>query len=135
VRSIVEDVAILVVLVLSLMWLTDHLSGPGVNLAGLPNAHIDNNMTVSNYRCGNPGLTRKNYVCLKEGMSYEQVANILGSEGKPLGINEKFSKDCSTNASANTCAVVISWHDGNSNLNATFLNNKLLVRAYQGITY
>ena len=134
-RSVVEDVAILVVLVLSLMWLTEHLSGPGVNLAGLPNAHIDNNMTVSNYRCGNPGLTRKNYVCLKEGMSYEQVANILGSEGKPLGINEKFSKDCSTNKSAKTCAVVMNWHDGNSDLNATFLDNKLLVRAYQGISY
>ncbi len=116
------------------MWLTEHLSGPGVNLAGLPNAHIDNNMTVSNYRCGNPGLTRKNYVCLKEGMSYEQVANILGSEGKPLGINEKFSNNCSSNRSAKTCAVVMNWHDGKSDLNATFLNNKLLVRAYQGIT-
>ncbi|WP_271254059.1 hypothetical protein [Pseudanabaena sp. Chao 1811] len=125
VRAVIEDVLVLGVLLICLYWLTEALSGPTINLALLPPRHYDNNITTNvQYRCGNPGVTLKNYVCLGRGMGYDQVASILGGEGKPLGIDHKFGDR----------AVIVSWSNKDMNLNATFVNDKLVARAYRQLT-
>ncbi|MFM7885190.1 MAG: hypothetical protein ACKPCM_00515, partial [Pseudanabaena sp.] len=99
IRAVIEDVLLLGVLLMCLYWLTEVLSGPTINLALLPQRHYDNNITDVQYRCGNPGVTLKNYVCLGRGMGYDQVSSILGGEGKPLGIDHKYGDR----------AVIVSW--------------------------
>lgn len=124
VRAVIEDVLILGVLMICLYWLTEVLSGPTLNLALMPQRHYDNNITNVQYRCGNPGITIKNYVCLNRGMSYDQVTSILGSEGKPLGIDRKYGDR----------AVIVSWENKDLSMNATFINDKLVTRAYRQLT-
>jgi hypothetical protein len=123
VRSVIEDLLIVGVMVLAALWLIESLAGPSFNLALLPKQHHDSNMTNAQYRCGNPAVNLKNYVCLSRGMRYDQVANILGTEGKPLGIDRKFGDR----------AVVISWSSPDLSMNATFVNDQLVSRAYRQI--
>ncbi len=124
VRAVIEDVLIFGVLLLCLYWLTEVLSGPTINLALLPKQHQDTNMTNIQYRCGNPAVSLKNYVCLGRGMRYDQVASILGAEGKPLGIDRKFGDR----------AVIVSWSSPDLSMNATFVDDKLVSRAYRQLT-
>lgn len=124
VRSIIEDLLIVGVMVIAALWLIESLSGPTFNLALLPKQHHDSNMTSAQYRCGNPAISLKNYVCLGQGMRYNQVASILGTEGKPLGIDRKFGDR----------AVIISWSSPDLSMNATFVNDKLVSRAYRQLT-
>ena len=123
VRSVIEDLLIVGVMVIAALWLIESLAGPSFNLALLPKQHHDSNMTTAQYRCGNPAVNLKNYVCLSRGMRYDQVANILGTEGKPLGIDRKFGDR----------AVVISWSSPDLTMNATFVNDQLVSRAYRQI--
>ena len=124
VRSLIEDVLIVGVMLIAIFWLIESLSAPSFNLALLPKQHHDTNMTSVQYRCGNPAVSLKNYVCLGKGMRYDQVASILGSEGKPLGIDPKFGDR----------AVVISWTSSDLTMNATFVNDQLVSRAYRQLT-
>jgi len=107
-----------------LWWLTEVLSGPTINLALMPARHFDNNITNVQYRCGNPAISLKNYVCLGRGMRYDQVASILGGEGKPMGIDHNYGDH----------AVVISWTGKDMSMNATFVDDKLVTRAYRQLT-
>jgi len=124
VRSVIEDVLVFGVMLIAVFWLIEALSPPSFNLALLPKQHFDSNMTNAQYRCGNPDVNLKNYVCLSRGMSYDQVASILGSEGKPLGIDHKFGDN----------AVVISWSSPDLSMNATFVNDQLVTRAYRQLS-
>jgi len=124
VRAVIEDVLILGVMLIAALWLIESLAGPTFNLALLPKQHQDTNMTNVQYRCGNPAVSLKNYVCLGKGMRYDQVASILGSEGKPLGIDHKFGDR----------AVIISWTSSDLSMNATFVNDQLVSRAYRQLT-
>jgi hypothetical protein len=124
VRAIIEDVLVFGVMLMCLWWLTEALSGPTINLALLPQRHFDNNITNVQYRCGNPAISLKNYVCLGRGMRYNQVADILGSEGKPMGIDHNYGDR----------AVIISWAGKDMVMNATFVDDKLVTRAYRQLT-
>lgn len=124
VRAVIEDVIVLGVVLICLYWLTEALSGPTINLALLPPRHYDNNITNVQYRCGNPGVTLKNYVCLGRGMRYDQVSSILGGEGRPLGIDHKYGDR----------AVIVSWSNNDLSMNATFVDDKLVSRAYRQLT-
>ncbi len=124
VRAVIEDVLILGVMLIAALWLIESLAGPTFNLALLPKQHQDTNMTNVQYRCGNPAVSLKNYVCLGKGMRYDQVASILGSEGKPLGIDHKFGDR----------AVIVSWTSSDLSMNATFVNDQLVSRAYRQLT-
>ena len=124
VRAIIEDVLVFGVMLMCLWWLTEALSGPTINLALMPARHFDNNITNVQYRCGNPAISLKNYVCLGRGMRYNQVADILGSEGKPMGIDHNYGDR----------AVVISWTGKDMSMNATFVDDKLVTRAYRQLT-
>lgn len=124
VRAVIEDVLVFGVLLMCLWWLTEVLSGPTINLALMPARHFDNNITNVQYRCGNPAISLKNYVCLGRGMRYDQVASILGSEGKPMGIDHTYGDR----------AVVISWTGKDMSMNATFVDDKLVTRAYRQLT-
>ena len=124
VRAVIEDVLVFGVLLMCLWWLTEVLSGPTINLALMPARHFDNNITNVQYRCGNPAISLKNYVCLGRGMRYDQVASILGSEGKPMGIDHNYGDR----------AVVISWTGKDMSMNATFVDDKLVTRAYRQLT-
>jgi hypothetical protein len=90
----------------------------------MPQRHFDNNITNVQYRCGNPAISLKNYVCLGRGMCYDQVASILGGEGKPMGIDPNYGDR----------AVVISWTGKEMSMNATFVDDKLVTRAYRQLT-
>ena len=124
VRSVIEDLLVFGVMLIAAFWLIESLSPPSFNLALLPKQHFDSNMTNAQYRCGNPDVNLKNYVCLSRGMRYDQVASILGSEGKPLGIDHKFGDR----------AVVISWSSPELSMNATFVNDQLVTRAYRQLS-
>ncbi len=121
VRAVIEDVLVLGVMLIGLWGLTESLSSSTINLALLPSRHFDNNITTAQYRCGNPAISLKNYVCLGRGMRYNQVASILGTEGKPLGINHNYGDR----------AVIISWASKDLVMNATFVDDKLVTRAYR----
>ncbi|CAN1212354.1 hypothetical protein TUMEXPCC7403_19250 [Tumidithrix helvetica PCC 7403] len=123
-KALVEDFVLVGLLLVALYFATDFLSGPSVNLAALPPQHYDNSFDPTKYRCGNPGVSLKNYVCLQKDMSYPQVASILGGEGKSLGIDRKFGDR----------AVIISWTSGDMSMNATFVEDKLVSRAYRKLT-
>ncbi len=124
VRAIIEDVLIFAVMAIAAFWLIESLSPPSFNLALLPQQHFDSNMTNAQYRCGNPAVNLKNYVCLTRGMSYDKVASILGTDGKPLGIDHKFGDR----------AVIISWSTPELSVNATFVNDQLVSRAYRQLS-
>ncbi len=124
VRAVIEDVLFLGVLLICLYWLTEALSGPTLNLALLPKQHHETSIATVKYRCGNPAVSLKNYVCLGRGMNYNQVASILGGDGKPLGIDHKFGDR----------AVIVSWSSPDLVMNATFVNDKLISRSYRQLT-
>lgn len=122
-KALVEDFAVIALLIVCLFFAADFLSGPTLNLAAMPQQHYDSNPTGVRYRCGNTGLSLKNYVCLSRGMTYNQVASILGAEGKPLGIDNKFGDR----------AVIISWGNGEKALNATFKEDALVSKAQRNL--
>jgi hypothetical protein len=139
-RSIIEDVLILGVVMIAALWLIESLSPPSFNLALLPKQHHDTNMTSAQYRCGNPSVSLKNYVCLQRGMGYDQVASILGTEGKPLAIDLKYGDRAAIISSGTEgkplaidpkYGVIISWSSPELSMNATFLNDKLVSRSYR----
>jgi hypothetical protein len=141
VKAIIEDVIFGVILLAALWFATDFLSGPTFNLAQMPAQHYDAAFSSPKYRCGNPGVSVKNYVCLTHGMSYAQVTSILGSDGKPLGISRPFSdttvlnslqkgSDSQSQINNQNLAVIVGWQSGNINLNATFRNDKLVAKAF-----
>ncbi|WP_019502331.1 hypothetical protein [Pseudanabaena sp. PCC 6802] len=140
VKAIIEDVIFGLFLIAALWLATDFLSGPTLNLAQIPAQHYDSRFANPKYRCGNPGISMKNYVCLTHGMSYAQVTSILGGDGKPLGISRPFSNstvlaswqkgdDVQNLVNNQNLAVVISWQSGDVSMNATFRNDKLVAKA------
>jgi hypothetical protein len=131
-KALFEDFIVLAVLAMALVWVGGKLSGPTMNLALLAPQHYDSSLDSPDYRCGRPGVNKKNYVCLDRGMSYRQVTSILGDEGKPVGIDHKFGACEDPNMRA--CGVVISWHEGDKNLNATFNNDRLVAKAWRDMS-
>jgi hypothetical protein len=131
-KALFEDFVILGVLVMALVWMHGQLSGPTMNLALLAPQHYDSKLDSPDYRCGNPGVNKKNYVCLDRGMSYRQVTSILGDEGKPVGLDHKFG-ECQK-PTMGACGVIISWDDGRKNLNATFNNDRLVAKAWRDMS-
>ena len=72
------------------------------------------------------GVTLANYNRLKEGMSYNQVVAILGSEGKEL----------SSSSLGGYKMVMYQWNAVNgrgANMNAVFQNGKLFSKAQAGL--
>jgi hypothetical protein len=124
VRCLIEDVIILVIMAIAALWLIESLAPPSFNLALLPQQHYDTNITSAQYRCGNPAISLKNYVCLNRGMKYDQVVSILGGEGKPLGFDPKYGEG----------AVVISWSSPDLVMNVTFVKDRLISRAYRQLS-
>jgi len=57
--------------------------------------------------------------CIIEGMSYEQVAGILGWQGQLLASNKNVK--------------TYQWQKGNGFMSATFIDNKLLTKAQAGL--
>jgi len=57
-------------------------------------------------------------------MRYDQVSSILGGEGRPLGIDHKYGDR----------AVIVSWSNNDLSMNATFVDDKLVSRAYRQLT-
>jgi hypothetical protein len=62
-KALFEDFIVLGVLALALVWLHGQLAGPTMNLALLAPQHYDSSLDSPNYRCGSPGVNKKNYVC------------------------------------------------------------------------
>ncbi|MBD2178718.1 hypothetical protein H6F42_17505 [Pseudanabaena sp. FACHB-1998] len=129
-RAVIEDLLILGVMLFAAWCLVESLSAPNFNLALLPKQHIDTNMTEARYRCGNPAVSLKNYVCLSKGMRYDEVVNILGGDGKPLGFDLRFGDP----KVVKDKAVIVSWASPELNLNITFINDRLVSRAYRQYT-
>lgn len=154
-KALLEDILFIGLLVLLVLFGGRLLSGPTLDLAKLPPQHYDRTFANARYSCGAPGVTRKNYVCLRAGMSYNRVKKILGGEGKVLGIDPKFGKDSSEakkllaqqqqagfffrlfnrkQSVGEQVATIVSWSDGKGGtINATFLGNRLVARAYRDI--
>ncbi len=124
VKALVEDFLILAVALFLLVIAVDFLSGPSINLANVPAYHYDKALDSPLSRCGFPGLSKKNYVCLNRGMSYKQVVNILGAQGKPLGIDKQFGDR----------AVVIAWEGEKGDFNATFKDDRLVAKAQRNLS-
>jgi hypothetical protein len=144
IKAIFEDFIFAAILVLLLFWGSEFLSGPTINLAKLPAQHYTDSMDGPKYRCGNAGLTRKNYVCLSKGMSYGEVAGILGGEGRPLAIDTKFGLDSDRinqqikkdgKFNSEEVAVIVIWSDPNNKMtmNATFKGDKLVAKAMRDL--
>jgi hypothetical protein len=140
VKAVIEDVIFGILLIAALWFAADFLSGPTLNLAQIPAQHYDSRFAGPKYKCGNPGVSVKNYVCLAHGMSYAQVTSILGSDGKPLGISRPFSDssvlanmqkggDTQNLINNQNLAVIIGWQNGGVSMNATFRNDKLVAKA------
>jgi len=145
-KALFEDALILLVIVVAALWIANHFAGPTLDISAMPAQHYDNSMTSPRYRCSSPGIKLENYICLQKGMSYEQVSSILGSEGKPLGIDyqfggslnqsqeirEKLARGESVNWKEQP--VIISWQNNEMVLNATFRNNELVARGYRKLS-
>jgi hypothetical protein len=145
VKAVIEDVIFGIILIAALWFATDFLSGPTLNLAQVPAQHFDSRFAGPKYRCGNPGVSVKNYVCLAHGMSYAQVTSIMGGDGKPLGISRPYSDstvltslknggDAKTLINNQNLAVIIGWQSGDASMNATFRNDKLVAKAINKLT-
>ena len=122
-KALVEDFLLLALLVFLSITAVDMLSVPAVNLANLP-SHYDQALDTPASRCGWAGLNKKNYVCLSRGMSYRQVVNILGTEGKPLGFDQTFGDK----------AVIVSWQNAEQAMNVTFREDSLVAKAYRDLS-
>lgn len=120
-KAIVEDILILGLILFLAVTVVDRLSTPTINFAALPNHHYDKALDIPAVRCDWAGLSKRNYVCLQRGMSYRQVVNILGGEGKPLGIDSRFGDR----------AVIVSWQKGEEAMNVTFREDYLVAKAYR----
>lgn len=71
------------------------------------------------------GVTMEQFTTIKEGMTYEEVVAVLGSEGEVLSSNEVGGYK----------TVMYKW-DGAavmSNMNATFQNGKMMSKAQFGL--
>jgi len=123
-KSLLEDFLILAVMLFLLLQAIDFLASPSINLANVPPQHYDKTLDSPLSRCGLPGLSKKNYVCLTRGMAYKQVANILGAEGKPLGIDQQFGDR----------SVVIAWQSDKGEFNATFKDDQLVAKAQRNLS-
>ena len=120
-KAIVEDILIIALIGFLAITVVDRLSTPTINFAALPNQHYDKALDIPPVRCDWSGLSKRNYVCLQRGMSYQQVVNILGGEGKPLGIDPRFGDR----------AVIVSWQNEVEAMNVTFRENYLVAKAYR----
>ena len=70
------------------------------------------------------GVNMENFKELQTGMTYEQVAGILGQEGEEMSRSEI----------AGTITVLYTWKaDDFSNMNVTFQNNALVSKAQLGL--
>lgn len=68
-------------------------------------------------------ITMKKYKQIKEGMTYMQVAKILGAGEKG-----------STSGASNIDTTMIMWRNADgSNMNVTFHNNKVIGKAQSGL--
>lgn len=145
-KALFEDGVILGILVMLVLWVANYLSGPTLDVATLPAQHYDNSMVAPRYRCSSPGVKLENYICLQKGMSYEQVASILGAEGKPLGIDYQFGGSLNQSEEIRQKLqrgesvnwkeqpVIISWQSKDMVINGTFRNNELVARAYRKLS-
>jgi hypothetical protein len=122
-KALVEDFLLLALLVFLSITAVNMLSVPAVNLANLP-SHYDQALDTPTSRCDWAGVNKKNYVCLSRGMSYRQVVSILGSEGKPLGFDQKFGDQ----------AVIVSWQTPEQAMNITFREDSLVAKAYRDLS-
>jgi hypothetical protein len=142
-KAIFEDAVIVLVMVLALWWVFDYFSGPTLDVSAMPAQHYDSSMDAPRYRCAGHGIKLENYICLQRGMSYEQVAGILGSEGKPMGIDYQFggsinqSREIQEKLKRGEAIdyrkqpVIMSWQSNNMVINATFKDNELVARGYR----
>ena len=80
---------------------------------------------AQNQTPGAGGITMAKYDRIKTGMSYKEVVEILGKEGKELSNNEV----------GGIKTVVYQWEaeGAGSNMNATFQKDKLLSKAQFGL--
>jgi hypothetical protein len=122
-KALAEDFLLLALLVFLSITAVNMLSVPAVNLANLP-SHYDQALDTPTSRCDWAGINKKNYVCLSRGMSYRQVVNILGGEGKPLGFDQKFGDK----------AVIVSWQTLEQAMNITFREDSLVAKAYRDLS-
>ncbi|NJK34048.1 MAG: hypothetical protein HC919_03350 [Oscillatoriales cyanobacterium SM2_2_1] len=124
VKALIEDALIVFCLAIAVYFGADYLSGPTLNVAAMPQNHYERFFDNDRYRCGNPGMTRRNYLCLKRGMPYEQVVQVLGQDGKPVALDSQFGDR----------SVILTWSNGRGGfMNATFDGNRLVAKAYSGI--
>jgi hypothetical protein len=71
-----------------------------------------------------PSITAKQFMSLKNGMTYKQVCKVLGREGELQSENEL----------AGYRTSMYSWSNGNlSNMNAMFQNGKMMQKAQMGL--
>lgn len=77
-----------------------------------------------------PGVTRENFLKIKDGMSYAQVVEIIGKEGEVL----------SETYLAGTSTVMYGWKPSNAdrqprgaNMNVLFQNDKVVSKAQAGL--
>ncbi len=66
-----------------------------------------------------------NYQAIQSGMSYDQVANVLGSPGQELSASEV--------GGVHSRALVWSTPDGFGNITALFQNDRLITKANVGL--
>lgn len=71
------------------------------------------------------GVTMEKFTSIKEGMTYEEVVGVLGSEGEVMSSNEI----------AGIKTVMYKWDGASvmSNMNATFQNGKMVSKAQLGL--
>ena len=71
------------------------------------------------------GVTMEKFTAINEGMTYEEVVKILGSEGEVISSNEL----------AGIKTVMYKWNGTSvmSNMNATFQNGKMVSKAQLGL--
>lgn len=76
----------------------------------------------------NPKMSKKEFDSIKNGMSYEEVVNIIGGDGELLSETGTSGEQFHT--------MMYSWEGENglgSNANATFQNGKLVNKAQFGL--
>lgn len=80
---------------------------------------------------GRQNVTFAHYSQIQNGMSYEQVVNIIGMPGEELSQNRMEAIPGVMDA---ITTVMYQWMNGNgSNMNAMFQNNKLIQKAQFGL--
>ena len=92
------------------------------SIAGIPGSQ--NSDATSLQSTTTPQITLSKYNQLQDGMTYSEVANILGKPGIEI----------SSSSVAGIKTVMIQWEaDGFANMNAMFQNGKLVSKAQFGL--